>query len=373
MTAASENRKPYFLGLDAARGVAAMVVLTAHVPDRSLHALFPSAHLVIDLFFMLSGFVLANAYLNRFERGMGAIDFIIVRLIRLYPLYLLGTLLGALFFALLLIKGWLDVSWWTWGATLAANLLFLPLPTGGAFATPVVFPFNVPAWTLFWELASNIVFALLVLRLRGWKLALLIAIGLCLNAGFAFAHGNLDQGWAWSNFAGGAGRVWFSLFTGVALYRLWRDGRLPRFNVPLWFAALAPIVLIAIPATTQLRSYVDLAVITLLLPLLVAAAAHAEPRSKHGRRFAELAGRLSYGVYILQMPLIMFAGAAYALVFNTDLATLGHGGTLLIAAATLAFAWLADKFYDAPLRRRLTALHRQKAAQRAPHSSALEA
>ncbi len=50
--------------------------------------------LAVDLFFALSGFVLAHAYEQKFERGMTAFDFMKIRFIRLYPLYILALFIS---------------------------------------------------------------------------------------------------------------------------------------------------------------------------------------------------------------------------------------------------------------------------------------
>src|SRR5262245_14845562 len=80
--------------LDAMRGVAAIVVVTFH-----LGSLLPGAttegYLAVDFFFALSGYVLARTYDARLEHGMESLDFIRRRIIRLYPLYLIGFSLGA--------------------------------------------------------------------------------------------------------------------------------------------------------------------------------------------------------------------------------------------------------------------------------------
>ncbi|TIW52974.1 MAG: acyltransferase, partial [Mesorhizobium sp.] len=88
-----------YLNLDALRGVAAISVMLYHFsPFIADGKVLPSSYLAVDLFFLLSGFVIAHAYDRKIESGMGFGTF---RLIRLYPLYLAGTLLGAFY---LLIK-----------------------------------------------------------------------------------------------------------------------------------------------------------------------------------------------------------------------------------------------------------------------------
>ncbi|WP_375390813.1 acyltransferase family protein [uncultured Sphingomonas sp.] len=79
--------------MDEMRGVAALVVLSYHYHAMNrLAELFPSGFLAVDLFFMLSGFVVAHAYERRILAGeMSFARFAEVRATRLYPLYILAA------------------------------------------------------------------------------------------------------------------------------------------------------------------------------------------------------------------------------------------------------------------------------------------
>ena len=97
-----------FTTLDGLRGIAALAVITRHAaayfssvsiyvlpnagaPPISVGPFFES-YLAVDFFFVLSGFVLAHAYGERLRHGLSAMQFMAIRLIRLYPLYLLSFL-----------------------------------------------------------------------------------------------------------------------------------------------------------------------------------------------------------------------------------------------------------------------------------------
>ncbi len=83
-----------FHTLDALRGIAAIGVVIFHMGGTFEPLATPGGYLAVDLFFMMSGVVLSHAYEARFRAGMGTLEFMRLRLIRLYPLYLLGLLLG---------------------------------------------------------------------------------------------------------------------------------------------------------------------------------------------------------------------------------------------------------------------------------------
>jgi peptidoglycan/LPS O-acetylase OafA/YrhL len=82
-----------FATLDGLRGVAAIAVTSLHFRFELGKFLLPHSYLAVDFFFVLSGFVLAYAYEDRLSEGMKPIQFLRLRVIRLYPLYLIGTLI----------------------------------------------------------------------------------------------------------------------------------------------------------------------------------------------------------------------------------------------------------------------------------------
>ena len=82
-------------GLDALRGIAALLVAVMHIQHISGGGdLFARAYLAVDVFFVLSGYVMARTYEPKFACGMRLRDFAAVRLKRLWPTMCIGALLG---------------------------------------------------------------------------------------------------------------------------------------------------------------------------------------------------------------------------------------------------------------------------------------
>ena len=79
--------KPHYEILDGLRGVAAVMVIIFHLFEA--HA--------VDFFFMLSGFVIGYAYDDRWNR-MTVGTFFKRRIIRLHPMVIMGSIVGAAFF-----------------------------------------------------------------------------------------------------------------------------------------------------------------------------------------------------------------------------------------------------------------------------------
>src|SRR4051812_39939869 len=94
--------KPHYPILDGLRGTAALLVvifhlLEAYYPELDKHPMH-HGYLAVDFFYMLSGFVVGYAYDDRWAKGMTIKQFLKIRLIRLHPLVILGTLIGAVAF-----------------------------------------------------------------------------------------------------------------------------------------------------------------------------------------------------------------------------------------------------------------------------------
>lgn len=87
------TQRRHFLVLDALRGVAALGVLVFHTSYG-----LPSGILAVDLFFMLSGFVIAFSYEDQLLHGLSVSEFALRRFVRLYPMILLGSIAGLLAF-----------------------------------------------------------------------------------------------------------------------------------------------------------------------------------------------------------------------------------------------------------------------------------
>lgn len=83
------------LGLQGLRAIAAFSVATSHSWDSPIRdsAWFHGSFLVVDLFFIISGFMVTAAYGARELNPRGGTDLVIARLGRLYPLHLFTLLL----------------------------------------------------------------------------------------------------------------------------------------------------------------------------------------------------------------------------------------------------------------------------------------
>ncbi len=346
-----------FLLLDAIRGIAAAFIMLRHASAPLNRLVFPQSYLAVDLFFCLSGFVIAHSYDHRLGRSISFRRFNVMRVIRLYPLFALGVLFGLAFFIIrffttlhghgLPTAVLLDLS---------PNLLFLP-----ASHSTALFPTDVPGWSLLYELLANLAYALLW-RLRAATSPLLTAIVL-LAMGVLLAHGlhthiGLDLGSNRSEWPWALARVASSFFLGVLLLRLFRAGFHPprhaRLSALLGLLCVAgTVLLLTLHVTPFAVPAYDLACALVLLPALVyAGAACAIPST--WQPLATFLGDYSYPLYILHSPLFNFLDRSHLIRVPRPLPSLLVG--LLLASAMILFTWAIGRFYDVPLRKRLTAL-----------------
>lgn len=337
-----------FVLLDGMRGLAALAVITDHVPSTLFTTLLPGRYLAVDFFFVLSGFVLAHVYSRRLADGLSVSAFLRVRVVRLYPLYILGAAIGAVLMAIHIAKGWNDASFVQLAASSLFALFMLPCPPPASLWDNAPYPLNGPSWSLFFELFINLIFALIATRLTP-RLCLIIAgVGAVLLVPTAFFFGQLDGGFAWSNFVAGFPRVTFSFFAGVFLYQTRSRWRLPM--LPAWAGYLALAAVFMVPAQGVWRSLYDLVAVLILFPALVALCGGSQVRGVLAGVSGAI-GTLSYGVYVLHVPLW---GWMQLLLSRLHIDLPGALDVLLMAAVALALAAFLHKVYDTPVRRWLS-------------------
>lgn len=352
-----------FHTLDALRGVAAIGVVIFHMGPAFAPLAVPGGYLAVDLFFIMSGVVLSHAYERRFRRGMGTMEFMRLRLIRLYPLYLVGLLLGiAVTVASMFGRNSMGWELSTLVPAILLALLFLPDLSGRPVDT--LFPLNVPCWSLFLELVVNLLFVMLwPFATRGRLIAVAVAMGIVVAGGTVY-YGNVDQGSTAASLAIGLARTLFGFSVGVLIARQVDPAHRRTSN--LAFVAIITTVVVAIAGSPVGASRVvwDIAAVLLLFPAVVLWGTRFEP----GAGLLKIAGTLgvvSYAVYVIHSPLSAVLRSATRDI-GSDLPGFAAPPVLGIGAlgALLVGAWLLDRLYDAPVRRFLLRVFAPTSASR---------
>jgi peptidoglycan/LPS O-acetylase OafA/YrhL len=334
--------------MDGLRAAGAQLVVMRHLPEFFGGFRVPESFLAVDLFYLVSGVVLANAYGERLKaHAMGLGAFTITRLIRLYPLYLLGMVLGV---AVALLNMAHDPhSWWTplkLAEAIGTGLLMIPLFPGlGANGTSL----NGPTWTLVPEIVANIVWASTI---RWARVLLVPAVLLVCGAGVVLADqrwGTLDVGYGPDQLWGGLARGGYSFFVGVVVFRLLRGRRIDSRIVPWLLVAALSLVLAWRPREADMPLF-ELSAVLLGLPVLVTLAALFEPGPRVARLFSTV-GRASWGVYILHEPIGRILEETVMRRWRPapGIEAALTGGALLVVLTALA--WALDRWFEAPARK----------------------
>jgi peptidoglycan/LPS O-acetylase OafA/YrhL len=329
-----------FAALDGIRGLAAIFVMMRHTSSMWGFQLVHS-HLAVDVFFLLSGFVIANSYEAKLADGRLSVGaFARVRLIRFYPMYLVAlALCGGLTWMTGLIDGEpvRHAQVIGWGVL---GLFFIP--SAGANILPLL----SVSWSLFYELLVNLLYAVVRPALSTRKLLAICAFAYVALVAAGARHGSLDMGWV-GNALGvveGLTRAVFGIFLGIALFRLrtrlW--ALLPQ--VPPLAAILVICALICAPSVGP-TWILDVLAIP-LLPPLVLMAARGEPPLARAMTFL---GSASYPVYLLHVP------AHLAIDLVVDVRPWTPWAGLAFAVGMVLLAVTAERAYDLPARRWLTA------------------
>lgn len=368
--------KPRYEVLDGMRGIAALCVLLRHIAQYSPYSAFRNAFIAVDFFFILSGFVIAYAYGPRI--GLGLADFMQRRLIRLYPMFLFGLILGAPVLILATHLGLTGYSLPAAYASLVTNVFYLP-HLGSAVKADIyhdpIFPANGSAWSLFFELIANAFFILLFTARRHlWIIIILAYLGI-IGSGFLVpiteGHGFFtpDSGWGLRNIYGGLPRVFYGFSLGILLQqsvgnprfapirkRLERMGSAPQFLLGAAFLTFA------MPKLGYLDGAYYLIVIAIVAPLLVLLGSFANCRTKTSLLICKYLGWISYPLYCVHMPVVIAM-----LILSAKGYGLGAVPMAVLACVlSLLVANIAAAFYDEPLRSWLTrrlADRRHKIAQ----------
>jgi peptidoglycan/LPS O-acetylase OafA/YrhL len=284
-------------GLDALRGIAALCVVGLHAGAvfGEFPRWFAKGYLGVDFFLMLSGYLMARITEPRIAAGTSPASFMAARYRRFWPVVALGSLIGIPY---LWIRTQGDPAWFA--GALAANLMFVPLP-----ADRLLFPLNVPAWTILFELLANALHVFVLWRLETRHLALLALVLLALTLGVAIDYGSLDVGARPSNVAYAAPRVLLAYTIGLLLWR-YRGASLT-LPLPGWLAMMAmPAAILASWQSGYRHWSFDLAFVVLLCPLVIAAALNLSRDTALGR----FSGEISFPLFAAHVPVLEAARLA---------------------------------------------------------------
>lgn len=352
--------------LTGIRGIAAWLVVLYHIrlsletlAPASVIAMFAKGYLAVDLFFVLSGFVLWHNYADRLADGgrAEARSFLWRRIARIWPLHaaILAAFVGL---ALLFLLTGRDVA----GYPFAQLPLHVLLIQNWGITSELAW--NHPAWSISTEMAAYLLFPLVVRCVRWERLPLAaqlaLAAGLLAALYLLFAlHGEKGLGGEIPRL--GLWRCLIEFSLGNLVCMLWRRWRGRRHAAPcaagVCLAALAGWLLTGAEA-----AFAPLCFCAGILALALDRGGIARALSTRAMVYL---GEISYSTYLAHFLLFI----VFKLLFVDASLQLGWPGAagflalLLAVSAGLyhglekpAQAWLnAHRPWDAPLRRPLSA------------------
>lgn len=356
--------KNHYEILDGLRGVVAIIVVAFHVMNSfgdHFHQLINHGYLAVDFFFVLSGFVVAYAYDDRWGK-MTQWDFYKRRFIRLQPMAIIGTILGAALFYAQACRVWpLIPTTPVWKMLLVMLLGFTMLPLTTSMdirGWRQMFPLNGVAWSLFYEYIANFLYALIIRRFPRTLLAVFVFLSACFLVQFLLLGplGDVDGGFSFQKFHLhiGLARLLYPFFAGVLLVRM---GKLVPLRNAFTICSLLLCVILSFPrigGTEHLwmNGLYESVCIIILFPLIVSIGAGSRITGKYSIKICKFLGAISYPIYITHYPLYCLY-LAWVLNNNVPMSKgLLAGLAFLIVSIAISYALL--KLFDEPVRKWLT-------------------
>lgn len=361
-TPAALPTKSHYQILDGLRGVAALVVVMFHtfeVYSNEDHAkqILNHGYLAVDFFFLLSGFVVAYAYDDRWGK-MSQWEFYKRRLIRLQPMVIMGSVIGAALFYFQTGPAFPLVSatpLWKMLLVMVVGFTLLPLlPSMDIRGWGEMHPLDGPAWSLFFEYIANILYAVGIRKLSNKALGIvvLLSAGLLVHLAVTSPNGDVIGGWSFDEkqLSIGFARLLYPFFAGVLLMRTGK-----RIHVRGGFLICSLLVVAALcmpriggPQQLWMNGLYESFCIIVLFPIIVAIGAGERISGGLQNRVSKLLGDISYPLYITHYPLIY----VYIGWVVRDKVPAGRGavGGVLLFLASITIAYACLKLYDEPVR-----------------------
>lgn len=337
--------------LDSFRFFGAVLVVIFHYalysagnfPAMLLNGDYP----LVDLFFLLSGFVMMHVYGRVLDGPRDYVGFLQNRLARIYPLHLV-TFLAYLAIG---VASWRGIITVENPAKYDPQAVLPNLLMTHAWNMTKDITFNYPSWSISAEWAAYLIFPAVIWLARHGGPYALIAVSFSIVAVLeTLRWKGLMPDWTLVTSDGGAVRAMPSFVLGAAVF-----GLLERYRPSIKTFTLAYVLFVLVLAGILFR--VDNRVAILLFAATMAAAAAAEMNGARGiitSRFMVYMGDASYAMYMLH-PLIgtvLITIVARRILHLEDF-NLMLFCMLVAVPANLVIAPLVYSWFERPVRRAL--------------------
>jgi len=330
---------------------AAWVVLYHYWPSLAVSGTPPivaAGHLGVELFFILSGFILSHVYLPSFEAGQFRYgDFLWARLARIYPMHLATLIAVGLMGGLALAAGVRIDSNVVSLAALPANLLLLQ-----AWGFAPVAGWNHPSWSISAEWFAYICFpaiALLAASVRRWPVAAVVGTVAIFAASALMFERITGFPLDVATIAWGALRIIPCFLLGCGLYLAWRSRVADRRKA----LAGAAFFGLAVLAAAQFRAP-DILIVFACAGLIISLAqvSAAGSRLLVQPLFVYL-GEISYCIYMVSIPWSLLFVNIAARIMHLSAKQLPWPVWIVFALSVLPVAAAAHHLIERPARDRM--------------------
>jgi peptidoglycan/LPS O-acetylase OafA/YrhL len=350
--------KKHYEILDGLRGVAAILVVAFHIFEafaggNRFKQIINHGYLAVDFFFLLSGFVVAYAYDDRWGK-MTQWEFYKRRLIRLQPMVIIGMIIGAILYYFqasdLLFPMIAGMEVWKVILTMIIGFTLLPIPPSMEIrGWGEMHPLDGPAWSLFFEYIANILYALVFRKFSNKVLSVFVLIfaGMLINYTVFGPKGDVIGGWSLNleQMNIGFTRLLYPFFAGILLSRL---GKLINIKGAFWVCSLLIAIVLIMPRIGDENSLWMNGLYESFCIILVSIGAGGEIKNPFSLKICKVLGDISYPIYITHYPLI-YCYTAWVVdnkVSLEDGFALGIG----VLITSIVIAYLCLKLYDEPVR-----------------------
>lgn len=336
------------------RLIAALLVMAYHyghyAPDpEPVIAWFEMMSPLLDMFFVLSGFLIFERYGWRGMDSAGFARFLARRLARLYPLHIL-TLSFFFVIAIAVNMDWVQsdggMARYDFSG-LPANLLLMQ-----AWGVHDALTFNYVSWSLSAEWFAYLCFPLLLIAFRTARLPGLILLLTLVIAGLEFADaGAVDKKGLWQEAKlWGAYRVLADFVYGAVISVF-----VQRF--PLSLASLSPAWLAMAIAVAWMFAGVNFYPVLGLIGLAIylgACAERANPEQSGWMRPLMPLAAVSFGIYLWHpVSEVLFLSLGWRRFLEPAGVFSFHAFVLVPAMASIAIALFSARFVEAPMAKHL--------------------
>lgn len=299
-------KRPIVKSFEGLRGIAALLVVLYHVEGLHTISVVKAGYLSVDLFFVLSGFVMCLSYGNRLTTAREFFDFMNARVARLAPLLLFSYVLYFVIANLTapsphpVLPTVLDVL-----ATISMTF---------GLGIPHVRVFNFASWSISAEFYTYVLFGLLWVRLKAKRrtssavLLTVITAFVLIVVDFILNHCGSDSKACLDNVSSGGAtvRCVFGFFAGVLAHGASTSEAIRRVlsrTFPSALLSIAAVSAIALSTRYGLIAFLSPVIFALLV---ISVSSDTGPVALALRTaIPQRLGRLSYSVYLLHMPLLL--------------------------------------------------------------------